>query len=176
MPFTNQDYLPTYEELDVEDVNVSAAPLKASAHHLGKFCDNQCKEYMLCNSEEKDPRKCFKEGIEVTNCERRFFQVLKKNCAEEFTKYWQCIDHSGMDMHYKRCRAPQAVYDQCVLEKMGQERPELGFFSKTRVHHTTRPKPQRDIPLPTPTPDAIDASSVPTPDSAKYGARLPAFN
>ena len=43
MPFTNTDWLPSYEELSVPEINLSAAPMRAAAHHLGKYCDNQSK-------------------------------------------------------------------------------------------------------------------------------------
>ena len=43
MPFTNADYLPSPEELKTEEINMSAAPLKAGAHHFGKYCDHESK-------------------------------------------------------------------------------------------------------------------------------------
>jgi hypothetical protein len=43
MAFTNEDWLPTYEELTVPEIGLSSAPLRAGAHQFGKFCDNQCK-------------------------------------------------------------------------------------------------------------------------------------
>lgn len=64
----------------------------------------------------------------------------------------------------------QGVYDKCVLENMNIERPEYGYFTRARVHNTTRPKP-------TPPPkvvyeDASDAlpENYPKPP-AKYGSR-----
>ena len=49
-----------------------------------------------------------------------------------------------------RCRKTQAIYDKCVFDKLGQERPPPGYFSKVRLHDTKRPKPVREIPLPEP--------------------------
>ena len=43
MAFTFDDWLPTYEELDVQEVKLTASPLRAGAHHFGKYCDDQCK-------------------------------------------------------------------------------------------------------------------------------------
>jgi len=43
MAFSFDDWLPTYEELNVQEVKLTAAPLRAGAHHFGKYCDNQCK-------------------------------------------------------------------------------------------------------------------------------------
>ncbi len=57
---------------------------------------------MLCQSEEKDPRKCLNEGKEVTRCAFDFFGKVKGSCYEEFTKYWQCIDHAGREMYLNR--------------------------------------------------------------------------
>lgn len=173
MPFTNEDWLPSFEDLTVPEIGLSSAPLRAGAHQFGKHCDNPCKEFMLCNAEEKDPRKCINEGKEVTRCGLEFFQKVKNQCAQEFTQYWKCIDKSGDDMHFKRCRKTQATFDKCIFESLGQERPGLGYFSKVRVHHTNRPKPQTDIKLPEPLPELPKYDpKQPAPESTKYGTRF----
>ena len=55
---------------------------------------------MLCNEEEKDPRKCLREGKEVTRCGVEFYNKVRGSCAESFTKYWQCLDNAGRDMNF----------------------------------------------------------------------------
>lgn len=57
---------------------------------------------MLCSKEERDPRKCVKEGKDVTSCGVEFFQKVKQSCAFDFTQYWKCVDHSDYDMSFKR--------------------------------------------------------------------------
>jgi len=168
MPFSEADHLPSFEELEVEDLNMTAAPLRAGAHHLGNYCDNQSKEFMLCVAEENDPRKCIYEGKEVTRCGLEFFQKMKINCAESFTKYWQCVDHAGYDMRLDMCRKTQVVFDKCVFDTLGTERPELGHFSRIREHKTNRPRPQRVVPLPEATPEPPTPSEQPVPAAAKY--------
>jgi len=49
-----------------------------------------------------------------------------------------------------RCRKTQYAFDKCMLDKLGQERPYVGYFSKVRVHHTKRPKPEVHVDLPEP--------------------------
>ena len=49
---------------------------------------------MLCREEEKDPRKCLREGREVTRCVTDFFGTVKANCADAFTEYMTCLDYS----------------------------------------------------------------------------------
>ena len=78
------------------------------------------------------------------------------------------IDVSSSDF---RCRKTQLAFDKCVFDKLGQERPPLGYFSKIRVHDTKRPRPVTEIPLPEATVDPVDPDTVPTPESAKYGSR-----
>jgi len=168
--------LPSYEELETEELNMTAAPLRAGSHHLGKYCDKQSKEFMLCMAEENDPRKCIYEGKEVTRCGVEFFKKMKANCAEEFTKHWQCVDHAGYNMNLSMCRKTQVAYDKCVFDKIGVERPELGYFSRIRVHDTTRPKPQREIPFPEPTVEPPNPKEVPVPDSVKWGSRKFVFD
>uniref|UniRef100_A0A7J8IND5 NADH dehydrogenase [ubiquinone] 1 alpha subcomplex subunit 8 n=1 Tax=Rousettus aegyptiacus TaxID=9407 RepID=A0A7J8IND5_ROUAE len=123
--------LPTLEDLKVQEVKVSSAVLKAAAHHYGAQCDKPNKEFMLCRWEEKDPRRCIEEGKLVNKCALDFFRQIKRHCAEPFTEYWTCIDYSGLQL-FRRCRKQQAKFDECVLDKLGWVRPDLGELSKVR--------------------------------------------
>ena len=62
------------------------------------------------------------------------------------------------------CRAEQTVYDNCVLEHLGQERVHYGYFGKIRLHETTRPKPQeipiKHAPLPDEVPETFDPEEI----------------
>ncbi len=57
---------------------------------------------------------------------------IKGNCAESFTEYWTCLDYSNLG-ELRRCRKQQQTFDNCVLDKLGWERPELGDLSKVRL-------------------------------------------
>ncbi|XP_005104816.1 NADH dehydrogenase [ubiquinone] 1 alpha subcomplex subunit 8 [Aplysia californica] len=160
MPFTNQDYLPSYEELTVPELEITSAVFRSTAHHLGKYCDNVSKEFMLCRSEEGDPRKCINEGKEVTRCAFEFLGLVKKSCLAEFNQYMQCIDHSGGEMEFKNCRKTQATFDKCVKDNLDQDRPELGFFGKVRLHSSNRPKP-------TPSPHILPERAPDPPDFSR---------
>nr|XP_031306241.1 NADH dehydrogenase [ubiquinone] 1 alpha subcomplex subunit 8 isoform X1 [Camelus dromedarius] len=122
--------LPTLEDLKVQEVKVSSSVLKAAAHHYGAQCDKPNKEFMLCRWEEKDPRRCLEEGKLVNKCALDFFRQIKLHCAEPFTEYWTCLDYSGLQL-FRRCRKPQAKFDECVLDKLGWVRPDLGELSKS---------------------------------------------
>lgn len=60
-----------------------------------------------------------------------FSRQIKRHCAEPFTEYWTCIDYSGLQL-FRRCRKQQAKFDECVLDKLGWVRPDLGELSKVR--------------------------------------------
>ncbi|CAG5129203.1 unnamed protein product [Candidula unifasciata] len=154
MAYSNEDYLPTLEELTVPEIEITSSVFRTAAHHLGKYCDNASKEFMLCRAEEDDPRKCLNEGKEVTRCGFEFLRKVKKSCFAEFNQYLQCIDHSGSEMEFKNCRTTQDIYDNCIKENLGQDRPELGYFAKVRLHKTDRPKPG---PRPHHLPDTLPA-------------------
>lgn len=143
MAYTDDDYLPSPAELDVpQEIDLTSAPLRGVAHQMGKWCDNESKEFMLCRSEEGDPRYCIKEGKAVTACGVQFLQLLKKHCYQPFTTYWQCVDYEGRGrFRTATCRAQQLEYDNCVKEYLGQERVHYGYFGKIRLHETKRPKP-----------------------------------
>ncbi|KAK4297798.1 hypothetical protein Pmani_029802 [Petrolisthes manimaculis] len=167
--FTKDFELPTEEELTVQEVNVTTSSLRAGAFHLGKSCEKENHEFILCREEEKDPRKCLKEGKDVTSCALNFFRKVKKSCLEEFSQYAHCLDQSSKDLNYRYCRNTQAIFDKCVLENLNLERPEFGYFSRAQVIQTDRPKPEGytsveypDAPPPIPEVDR---------PRAKYGLR-----
>ena len=58
-----------------------------------------------------------------------FSRQIKQHCSEPFTEYWTCIDYSGLQL-FRRCRKQQAKFDECVLDKLGWVRPDLGELSK----------------------------------------------
>ena len=53
---TKDIWLPTEEELTVQEVPLGTPSLRAGAMHLGKACEVQNNEFMLCRGETQDPR------------------------------------------------------------------------------------------------------------------------
>jgi NADH dehydrogenase (ubiquinone) 1 alpha subcomplex subunit 8 len=68
--------LPTEEELTVQEMPLGTPYLKAGANHLGKYCEPQNNEFMLCRLETGDPRKCINDGKAVTSCSLEFFSKV----------------------------------------------------------------------------------------------------
>lgn len=171
MPATVE--FPPLEELEVQQVNVSSAVLKAAAHHYGSQCDKPNKEFMLCRWEEKDPRKCLQEGKEVNKCALEFFRQIKLHCADPFTQYWTCVDYSNL-LELRHCRKQQAAFDECMLEKLGWARPDLGQLSKVTKVQTSRPVPENPYhSRPRPEPNKpVEGELKP----ALYGSRLYFWN
>ncbi|XP_075213756.1 NADH dehydrogenase [ubiquinone] 1 alpha subcomplex subunit 8-like [Lycorma delicatula] len=167
--------LPTFEELTVPEVKLSAVVLRAASLHLGKYCEAYNNEFMLCKSENGDPRACLAEGKVVTECTIKFFQKLKSSCASEFKRFYKCVDRSSSDYKFYPCRKTQKAFDDCMLDKLHLARPELGYFCRVKVHKTNRPKPEPDIlvlpadDLPQKLPDDYERRH------AKYGSRYPFF-
>ncbi|KAL0278254.1 UNVERIFIED_CONTAM: hypothetical protein PYX00_000121 [Menopon gallinae] len=145
MPYTYDTNLPSEEELTVDEVNLSMAALYAGAHHLGKVCEYQNNEFILCRQEVGDPRKCLQQGKEVTACALDFFRKLKKSCREEFNDYAKCIHKSSSNWTYSPCRNTQQVFDKCVLDNLGIERPPWGWACEVHVHNTKQKKPEPEV-------------------------------
>ncbi|NWJ05882.1 NDUA8 dehydrogenase, partial [Crypturellus undulatus] len=98
-----------------------------------------------------------------------FYRKIKLHCAEPFTEYWTCIDYSNLQ-ELRRCRKQQAVFDNCVLEKLGWVRPDLGELSKVTKVKTERPFPENAYhsrPRPEPNPP-IEGELKPS----QFGSRL----
>jgi len=171
MVITKDVWLPSYGELETEEIKLSSPALKAGAVHFGQYCDHESKEFMLCRDEEGDPRRCLKEGKEVTACALEFFRHVKKFCYEPFEKHWHCLEDKSPDMSFIWCRKTQYSFDKCIKDKIGQDRPYLGRFAEVRVHESERPIPAKqgireyeEMPkLP---------ADYPRPDPA-YGSRKP---
>lgn len=170
MGFTDKHWLPSEEELTVEEIPLSSPAFKTAAFHMGRACYDQSKEFMLCNDELKDPRKCLNEGKELTACGMSFLRNLKKHCAEEFDAHWRCVELKSPQLAPMRCRKSQAIYDKCVLENLNVERPYIGFFSRPHMHDTARPKPPPKVNTYSDVP-AMLPEDYPRPES-KYRTRF----
>ncbi|KAK7866518.1 hypothetical protein R5R35_002477 [Gryllus longicercus] len=175
MVVTKDMYLPTEEELTVEEVPLSSAPLRAGAFHYGKFCENENNEFMLCRNELNDPRKCINEGKAVTACAMTFFRNVKNLCEKEFVQYSNCLDKSSQNFDFEKCRNTQAVLDKCMADKMNIERPEYGYYCRPKVHATSRPKPEPEKPAVYPDATPYLPDDAPR-TKANYGSRLYWFN
>ena len=75
-----------------------------------------------------------------------FFRKVKATCAAEFMSYVNCMEKSSGDMQFYECRRTQGIYDKCVQEKMGLERPHYGYHCLPKVLSKTKQKqPKRVI-------------------------------
>ena len=107
MVLTKDIWLPTEAELTVEEIPLGTPSLRAGAMHLGKACEVQNNEFMLCRSETQDPRKCLQEGKDVTSCSMQFFKKVKAMCATEFMTYATCLERGSANMEFRECRQTQ---------------------------------------------------------------------
>jgi len=142
MPITENIQLPTFDELDVQDVNISAPVLLAAGTYFGAYCDLESKEYMLCKLEEKDPRKCLTEGKALTMCGHDFFNKVGATCKTEVERVGKCMEWSDRHIRMFNCHKDRKIMQQCLLEKLDMRKPEFGHFTQLRVHETQRPKPK----------------------------------
>jgi NADH dehydrogenase (ubiquinone) 1 alpha subcomplex subunit 8 len=109
MVFTKDFKFPSDDELTVEECPLGTPYLKAGASHLGKYCENQNNEFVLCRHETRDPIKCLPEGKVVTACTNEFFRKVKQNCATAFTQHAMCLEQSSDRMKMEPCRQSQVL-------------------------------------------------------------------
>lgn len=164
MVLTDDVKLPSDEELSQKEIPLTFNYFLSSAMWLGKFCDNQSKEFMLCRKEEMDPRKCLGYGNELTRCGFDFFKKVKKSCGEELEWYTKCLDFSGSFPVPRRCRKEQAIFDSCMYDS-GFERAKFGHFQMIRVHESDRERPKHIIPL---FPDSVESYDIYDPANQQY--------
>lgn len=100
------------QDLEVEELEITSAPLTAAAFHYGKYCKEANDTFIKCRYVLKDPRKCLNEGKVVTNCAHEFFKKVKLHCDESFQKQFTCLDYNNYE--FKRCRKTQKLFDHCM--------------------------------------------------------------
>lgn len=173
MVITKDVTLPTIEDLEIDEVNMSTATLMSASPYIGKQCEGVNNEFILCRQEQNDPRPCLGLGKQVTACAMGVLKCIKKDCLHEFKQYSNCVDKSSGDYSFRHCRRTQKVFDKCMKDKVGVERPEFGYFCRGRVHSSpsaTLPSPPCMCPKePDATPGLPDSKArIP----ARFGGRL----
>lgn len=165
MVLTDDITFPPDEKLKRQEIPLTSNFLISSAMWLGKYCDHQCKDFMLCRTEFQDPRKCVDHGNKVTDCGMDFFKKVKKTCKEELEWYTKCLDLSGQEQNFRQCRREQAMFDGCMFES-GFERAKFGHFQLLRVHDPDWERPKKFVPV---FPDSVEHFDYNNPEIHKEG-------
>ena len=111
MVFTNDFKFPSEEELTTQECPLGTPYIRAGAHHLGRYCEAQNNEFMLCRHETKDPIKCLPEGKVVTSCTNEFFKKVLATCFfyafvdRQFLNYFSGKGYMWRDF-YPVCYVP----------------------------------------------------------------------
>ena len=111
----------SWESLKYEELPVSSAPLISAGQMLGVACRVESQDFQVCKRETKDPRRCLDQGKAVSDCARSFLMKIRKHCRSEFRDHWDCLDKHNLQLSH--CAKYQPRFDQCVLERIGVERP-----------------------------------------------------
>ena len=83
-----------------------------------------------------------KIGKELTECGLNFYRKMKQTCRPEIEAYARCIDETDGRYPLTVCLENRGYFDDCMKNKFGLEKPELGYFSQIRVHNSSRPEPE----------------------------------
>ncbi|OAD52834.1 NADH dehydrogenase [ubiquinone] 1 alpha subcomplex subunit 8 [Eufriesea mexicana] len=143
MVVTKNFQFPSDEELNIQELSITWPYIRTAAAFIGKKCEWFNNEFMLCRQELKDPRKCMKEGREVTNCAINLMLDIRNHCRNEFEAHMKCAYDLCGEHNDGRCSDTQQLLDDCMLKKLNLERPPDGYFCEARVHNTSRPKPEK---------------------------------
>ena len=174
MVITNDVNLPTFEELDTDEVNMSTSTLISASPFIGKMCEGVNNEFVLCRQEMNDPRPCRFLGKQVTACAMAVLCRIKNECLHEFKQYANCVDKSSGEYSLRHCRRTQKVFDDCMKEKACVTRPDFGYFCRGRVHSSKSPGPPDP---PCPCHPQVDDATPGLPDckvriKPRFGGRL----
>lgn len=165
-------YLPTYEELEYPEVPFGGHVLRAGGPHLGKYCEPQNDEFMMCRR-ELGPRYCIKEGKEVSKCTFDFFIKLKKVCYHELDVYSTCLDKGSWDHDLTICRKTQAAFDKCVLDNLNLARPDYLYYARPKIYKGNRPPPPPETPqIFDETPVGMERPDFPKPERSPFNSRF----
>ncbi|CAK9302392.1 unnamed protein product [Gordionus sp. m RMFG-2023] len=139
---TDSSQLPSDEELYCPELKLTSVPLYAGARHFAKYCYAQNNEFWLCRKEERDPRKCLKEGKILSLCALEYFDKVKESCPNQFKKLYKCIDWKSSRKDFTGCKKEELSFDYCMYNKLGLLRFEPGYMCRPHIHKPTREKPE----------------------------------
>lgn len=97
-----------------KELGATSAPLMSMAYFIGDFCKEFNEDFMLCKTENHDPRKCLLEGRKVTRCAMDVLSQLQKECGSEFKNHWDCLDFKNHQ--YQSCRDKEKQLNSCALK------------------------------------------------------------
>ena len=127
--FTVGTYLESAEltdELKVDEIGLTSAPLKSTAFQMHEYCKDYCQDFMKCRQED-GIEQCLPEGRKVTRCGREFITKMQSACGEAFKNHWECL--TAKNHQFESCRKEELVFNNCVaksalkIEKVIPEAP-----------------------------------------------------
>ena len=135
---------PLKNEPFVPEVGLSSAPLESMSFFFNSACSKYSDDYVLCKTENTDPKKCLLEGRKVTRCALDLISKLKSQCQDSWQAHWECLD---MNNHtFYKCRSQETEFNDCVFSKLVNflfEMIEIDIFvnlgiDKSDSRHTKR--------------------------------------
>ncbi|KAF0740223.1 hypothetical protein Ae201684P_016651 [Aphanomyces euteiches] len=88
--------------------------LMCAATIYGTECAQANKEYLVCKSQDENPRACLVPGEKVTACVHKTLRVLETQCGDAFTKYKNAMDSNWHELQF--CRKEQAALEACYRD------------------------------------------------------------
>ncbi|CAK4649084.1 unnamed protein product [Aphanomyces euteiches] len=88
--------------------------LMCAATIYGTECAQANKEYLVCKSQDENPRACLVPGEKVTACVHKTLRVLETQCGDAFTKYKNAMDSNWHELQF--CRKEQAALEACYKD------------------------------------------------------------
>jgi len=102
------------EKWNENEVNYSGPSLMAVSKLIGKYCDPENDEFILCKARNSHPAMCVEEGKKVTLCTLQVFKRIEEICKLEFDEYANCLNYGHLK--FVNCRKPYSNKEDLFFE------------------------------------------------------------
>ena len=103
------------EELKVDEIGLTSAPLKSVAFQMHNYCKDYCDDFMKCR-DDNGIESCLPEGRKVTRCGQEFIRKMQKTCHSVFKEHYTCLVNNNQQL--ESCRTPELELNSCISSSM----------------------------------------------------------
>jgi NADH dehydrogenase (ubiquinone) 1 alpha subcomplex subunit 8 len=95
-------------------VAADSTALMCGATIYGTECSGVNKDFLICKSNDGNPRACSLQGEKVTACVLKTLRVLETHCGASYNEYKNAMDKNWHELQL--CRKEQFAMEACYRE------------------------------------------------------------
>jgi len=94
--------------------STDSTALMCGATIYGSECAQVNRDFLMCKSNDANPRACLIQGEKVTTCVLKTLKHLEAHCGDAFSNYKKAMDKNWHE--FQKCRKEQAAMEACYRD------------------------------------------------------------